>query len=266
MIKIPRKLKINNFVEREYEVFTEEGWDAMEHETPTVRHWNKCKVGEWGLSDDGWIAECLAVNTYATGVEMTYCYGKQWVTKTSKLLFMPHWESKNFSGTSIKSHMDLELQKTRTKNLVDAYMTYVMAGKSPDFDKLGQMYRPDQKKPAWTVKRLLKTKGMKEMIKEKMQEVLTERGIDEGYVLDTIKDAIGVAKVNEDPGNMIKAAKELSDYLDMKPKAKTQTDTLELDLSHQIEANFEKQTKKLTATKTKDIENEEANLHLGEES
>ena len=105
---------------------------------------------------------------------------------------------------------------------------------------------------------------MKQMIKDKMKEVLTERGIDEGYVLDTIKDAIGVAKVNEDPGNMIKAAKELSDYLDMKPKAKTQTDTLELDLSHQIEANFEKQTKKLTATKTQELPSETKDNDIGE--
>ena len=195
---------------------------------------------------------------------MTYPYGKQWVTKTSKLEFLPHWETKSFNSVSTKSQMQLELQKRRSKDLLEAYMTYIMAGKTPDFEKLGQMYRPDQKKPAWTVKRLLKTKGMKQMIKDKMKEVLTERGIDEGYVLDTIKDAIGVAKVNEDPGNMIKAAKELSDYLDMKPKAKTQTDTLELDLSHQIEANFEKQTKKLTATKTQELPSEAEDNDIGE--
>ena len=69
-----------------------------------------------------------------------------------------------------------------------------------------------------------------------------------------------------DPNITLKSAKELSDFLDMKPKAKTQTDTIEVDLSHQIEANFEKQTKKLTATKTKDIDNEEANIHHGENS
>ena len=63
-----------------------------------------------------------------------------------------------------------------------------------------------------------------------------------------------------------KAAKELSDYLDMKPKAKTQTESIEMDLSHQIEANFEKQTKKLTATKTKELGREEENNHLGQES
>ena len=261
MVKIPRRLKINNYEIIEYDVHTEEEFLKMDK---PYKYWKECKEGEWGISDDGYVAECLSVNTYASGVEMTFCYGKQWITKSSKLLFVPHWENKSFHGTSTKSHMELELQKTRTKNLLEAYMAYILAGEKPDFDKLGQMYRPDQEKPAWTVKRLLKTKGMKQMIKEKMKEVLTERGIDEGYVLDTIKDAIGVAKVNEDPGNMIKAAKELSDYLDMKPKAKTQTDTLELDLSHQIEANFEKQTKKLTATKTQELPGEAKNNNIGE--
>ena len=259
MITIPRKLKINNFKEVDYEVFPKKEFKLK------YKHWKDCKEGEWGISDDGYIAQCLAVKTYASGVEMTYPYGKQWVTKTSKLEFEPHWESKNFNSVSTKSNMELELQKRRSKDVLDAYMTYIFAGKTPDFEKLGQMYRPDQKKPAWTVKRLLKTKGMKQMIKDKMKEVLTERGIDEGYVLDTIKDAIGVAKVNEDPGNMIKAAKELSDYLDMKPKAKTQTDTLELDLSHQIEANFEKQTKKLIATKTQELPSETEDNYIGEQ-
>jgi len=258
MITIPRKLKINNFQEVEYEVYPVKDFQL------TYKHWKKCKEGDWGVSDDGYVAQCLAVKTYSSGVEMTYPYGKQWVTKTSKLEFLPHWETKSFNSVSTKSQMQLELQKRRSKDLLEAYMTYIMAGKTPDFEKLGQMYRPDQKKPAWTVKRLLKTKGMKQMIKDKMKEVLTERGIDEGYVLDTIKDAIGVAKVNEDPGNMIKAAKELSDYLDMKPKAKTQTDTLELDLSHQIEANFEKQTKKLTATKTQELPSEAEDNDIGE--
>jgi|TARA_R100000084_G_scaffold66700_1_gene29109 hypothetical protein len=258
MITIPRKLKINNFQEVEYEVYPVKDFKL------TYKHWKKCKEGDWGVSDDGYVAQCLAVKTYSSGVEMTYPYGKQWVTKTSKLEFLPHWETKSFNSVSTKSQMELELQKRRSKDVLEAYMTYIMAGKTPDFEKLGQMYRPDQKKPAWTVKRLLKTKGMKQMIKDKMKEVLTERGIDEGYVLDTIKDAIGVAKVNEDPGNMIKAAKELSDYLDMKPKAKTQTDTLELDLSHQIEANFEKQTKKLTATKTQELPSETKDNDIGE--
>ena len=51
----------------------------------------------------------------------------------------------------------------------------------------------------------------------------------------------------------------------MKPKVKTQTESIEMDLSHQIEANFEKQTKKLTATKTQELPSETKNNHIGEE-
>ena len=150
--------------------------------------------------------------------------------------------------------MEKELKTRRSQNVVSAYLTYVMAGKSPDWDKLGQIYRPDQEKPAITVKRLLKTKGIKDMIEEKMKEILTDKGIDEGFVLDVIKDAIEVAKVKEDSGNMIRAAKELGDLLDMKPKTKTQTDTLELDISHKIGKQFETEKKKLKATKIQPLQ------------
>ena len=147
MIEIQRRLKINNYENKDYIVYPEDEYKGK------YKHWKECKPSEWGISDDGYIAQCIAVNTYASGVEMTYCYGKQWITKTSKLLFIPHWENKSFHGTSTKSHMDLELQKTRSKNVLDAYVAYIMTGKKPDFVKLGQMYRPDQERPDITVKR-----------------------------------------------------------------------------------------------------------------
>jgi len=51
----------------------------------------------------------------------------------------------------------------------------------------------------------------------------------------------------------------------MKPKMKTQTDTIEMDLSHQISANFDKQTKKLTATKTQELPDEGQTNNIGKE-
>jgi len=251
-LKITRKLKINNYEPIDYYIYEKSAYlkDAL--------YWKDCKEGDWGLSDDGYVAECIARNTYASGIEMVFPYGKQWVTKTSKLEFLPHYETKSYGSVSKKSYMDQELQRTRTTNVLDAYITYIMAGKTPDFEKLGQMYRPDHEKPIWSVKRLLKTKGMKQMIKDKMKEVLNERGIDEGFVLDTIKDAIDVAKVKEDSGNMIRAAKELGDFLDMKPKTKTATESIEMDITHQIQDNFEKQQKKLTATKTQEMDDGES--------
>tara|TARA_R100000278_G_scaffold28570_2_gene26010 strand:- start:1554 stop:2327 length:774 start_codon:yes stop_codon:yes gene_type:complete len=248
MIEITRTLKINNYVPKNYPVYKKEEF------TGKSKHWKECQAGEFGLSDDNYVAECIARNNYKSGTEIVFPFGKQWITKSSTLSFMDHYEKKSYSSSSTKSYMEQELDKKRVKNVLDAYMVYRLAGKTPDFDQLGRMYRPDQKNPAMTVKRLFKTKGMKRMVEEKMQEILEDRGIDEGFVLDTIKDAIEVAKVKEDSGNMIRAAKELGDFLDMKPKTKTQTDTVELDMTHQIGKQYETAKKKLKATKTTPLE------------
>ncbi len=142
---------------------------------------------------------------------------------------------------------------------MDAYIAFKMAGKLPNWDTIGKLYRPDQENPAIAAKRLFKTKQVKKMIQDKLKEVLVDKNIDEGFVLDVIKDAIEVAKVKEDSGNMIRAAKELSEFLDMKPKTKQVTESLEMDMSHQIEANFETQTKKLKATQTRQVDEKDSN-------
>ena len=54
MIKITKKLKKNNFVAKDYSV-----WSEDEAQDLTYKHWQKCEEGELGLSDDGFIAECI---------------------------------------------------------------------------------------------------------------------------------------------------------------------------------------------------------------
>ena len=48
-----------------------------------------------------------------------------------------------------------ELGKTKTKLVIKAYVRQLVSGKI-EWEKLGMMYRPDQKQPVWTLKRLLK--------------------------------------------------------------------------------------------------------------
>ena len=146
---------------------------------------------------------------------------------------------------------------------VDAFIAYKVAGEKPDMEQIGKIYRPDQAEPHIAAKRLFKLKETKQMIKDKLQEVLTEKGIDEGYVLDVMKDAVAVAQMKEDPGNMIRAADKLSEFLDMKPQKTQQTETLEMDISHQISNQFETQKKKLKATQTREISDGEENSTEG---
>jgi len=253
MIKIKKKLKKNNFKPEEFPVYT-----SVEADEKGIiyKYWQECNAGEWGLSDDEYVSECISRNMYKTNTEMVFPFGRQWLGNHRKLQFEPHYESGNFCTVSTKSYDELEAQTGRAEFAVDAFLAYKMAGLSPDMHKIGSLYRPDQKNPVIAAKKLLKLKEVKKMIEEKLKEILTDKEIDEGFVLDVIKDAIEVAKVKESSADMIRAAKELSIFLDMAPKTKQLTESLEVDMTHQIEDNYEKQRKKLKATKTQDVSEE----------
>ena len=253
MIKITRRLKVNNFESTDYEVYTKEEFQKTGKK---FVHWNKCNPGDWGISDDGYVAECLQRNIYGTSIEMVFPYGRQWAKKTAKLEFEPHYYSKNYSNVSTKSYAEIESTKNRADLAIDAFLAYKMAGETPDMDKIGRIYRPDQKNPEVAVRKLLRTKEVKKIMADKLKEILVDKQIDEGYVLDVMKDAIDTAKVKEDPANMIRAAKELSVFLDMQPKNKQVTESIEMDMSHQIADTYDKQTKKLKATQTRMVDEE----------
>jgi|TARA_B100000073_G_scaffold13372_1_gene11108 hypothetical protein len=250
MIKIQRKLKINNYEPVVYNIYTKDEFDK-----PYI-YWKDCNAGDWGISDDGYISECIARNEYETSTEMVFPYGKQFLYETSTLLFEPHYETKNYSSVSSKSYGEMEAKRDRAELAVDTFVNYKLAGTAPDFYKIGKIYRPDQENPEIAARKLFKTKEIKKMVSDKLKDILIEKEIDEGYVLDVMKDAITIATGKEDSSNMIKAADKLSEFLEMKPKTKTQTESLEMDISHQIEANFEKQTKSLKAVKTQEIDDE----------
>ncbi len=253
MIKITRRLKANNFESVDYEVYPKEEFKKLGKK---YKHWDKCSQGDWGISDDGYVAECLQRNIYGTSVEMVFPYGRQWAKKTAKLEFEPHYHSKNYSNVSTKSYAELEAGRDRAELAIDAFLAYKLAGETPDMYKIGKIYRPDQKKPDIAVRKLLKTKEVKKIMADKLKEILVDKEIDEGYVLDVMKDAIDTAKVKEDPANMIRAAKELSVFLDMQPKNKQVTESIEMDMSHQIADTYDKQTKKLKATQTRMLDEE----------
>ena len=253
MIKITRRLKVNNYESTDYEVYTK---DEFQKTGKKFVHWNRCNPGDWGISDDGYVAECLQRNIYGTSIEMVFPYGRQWAKKTAKLEFEPHYYSKNYSNVSTKSYAELESTRNRADLAIDAFLAYKMAGETPDMDKIGRIYRPDQKNPQVAVRKLLRTKEVKKIMADKLKEILVDKQIDEGYVLDVMKDAIDTAKVKEDPANMIRAAKELSVFLDMQPKNKQVTESIEMDMSHQIADTYDKQTKKLKATQTRMVDEE----------
>ena len=225
---------------------------------PYSIHWKKAWKDGWAETDDGYVAQCLAKTTYkdAKGrvkrlIKLT-C-GIQWVSENSKLLFEPNKAAGIYSMVKPRTWQERESGKTRTKNVVNAYVSKVFAGKKVDWNELGTIYRPDEKVPAATAKRLFKEKVVKRMVEEKMKEVLASKGINRGFVLDVIRKSIDIAENKEDVANMLRAAENLVDILEMKPNKKVTTDTLQIDMTNQIADKIETEEKKMIAQRKTEV-------------
>ena len=83
------------------------------------------------------------------------------------------------------------------------------------------------------------------MVDKKLKEVLVSKGITEDFVLETMLEAIDIAKNKLDAGNLLKAADSLQDLLEMKPGKKVITDTLEIGTSQKLLNEIEENEGKL---------------------
>ena len=217
-------------------------------------YWKDAHEDDWAITDDKYVGKCLSRKNYTdsqgrvkTIVKLT-C-GVQWVTGSSRLLYEPNKEAGIYSMVKPKPWQERESKKKRTKNVVNAYVGQVMGGKQVDWEKLGTIYRPDQKIPRATVKRLFKQEVIKDMVEEKLKEIMNSKGIDKGFVLDTILKAIAIAEEKQDVSNMLRAAENFVDMLEMKPNKKITTDTLEIDMTNQIMDKIETEEKKMVASR-----------------
>ena len=247
---ITRKLKVNKFMDVTYPVYTK---DEALHRDLVYKPWKDCKAGDYGISDDGYVAECVKRTKYKTQTEIQFPFGKAWINKSAKLLYEPRRISGNYDGVSHKSYEELEAQKSRTKRTVDVYVRMLLGGGPLDWSMLGNIYRPDQQRPDLTARRLFKMEGVKRMVDKRIDQALKEKGISEGEVLDVISDAITIAKEKKDPSSMLRGAETYVRILDMLPKKSVQTDTMQIDVTNQILNDIEKEEKRLKLEQKKEL-------------
>ena len=251
MIVIKRKLRGGD---KNFSIYTKEEADKK---AVKYKYWSECNAGDFGISDDGYVGECLSRSKYRTGTFIKMSYGANWKNKSAKIDFEKNHFLNTYSMSNPAHWLDKEVKTRRFNNTMSAYVAQLMSDKQVDWKILGNIYRPDQQEPAITVRRLFKEEKVKTMVKEELKKVLTEKGISASYVLDTILEAIDIAKLKQDPSNMLKGSSELSEYLQMKPEKNIQTDRLEIDVSKQIEDTILKEDKKLVMERVSEKQSDE---------
>ena len=110
---------------------------------------------------------------------------------------------------------------------------------------IGKIYRPDQKIPAATARRLFKKQRIVEMVEKKLKEILIDKGITQEQVVDLQLEALDIARSKGDISNFLKVTDSFMDLLQMKPGKVVTTDTVELDFSSKITEQIEAEDKKL---------------------
>jgi hypothetical protein len=251
MDKIKRKV---NGINKLFPVYHYSEVDDLKY-----KHWRDVDRGEYGISDDGYIGECLSKKVYTdkkgrTKTYITMCYGVQWGTPNARLLYEPNKKANIYNQVKPRSWKEREANKTRTKNVVNAYVEQLLSDQKVDFKVLGNIYRPDQAIPEATVRRLFKQEEIQTMVEEKMKELLTKKGVTKETVIDLHLKALEMAENKADISNFLRATENFMKMLDMEPNKKITTDTLEIDFTKKIEDQIEQEDKKLKLSqKTEEV-------------
>tara|TARA_R110002012_G_scaffold289498_2_gene482629 strand:- start:1269 stop:2042 length:774 start_codon:yes stop_codon:yes gene_type:complete len=245
-MKIERRI---NKKTSKYPVYTKEqaedkGYDFV--------YWRQAQVGDWGLTDDGYVAECYARKDYTdkngkvkTFIKLTCGVG--WDSGFSKINFLENHKYGVYSKTNPKRTWDeQESGTTRSKNTINTYANMLLNNGQVDYSVLGQIYRPDQKVPEATVRRFLKQKVAKRMVEKKIKELLSDKSINKEFAVDNIIRALQMAESKGDVNNFLKANDYLMDLLEMKPSKQLITDTIQVDMTKQIADTIAKEDKRLT--------------------
>jgi hypothetical protein len=219
-----------SYYEKEYIIYTKE---EAEKAGISFRTWHKCRGGDWGLSNDGYVARCIRRgrcrskgNNENTAYYYSFPFGQAFYDTaypSSRLEYGKHKETGSYSKVSSKSEWELDQNRTRTKNFVGAYVKQYLGGKL-DHAQLGRIYRHDEKKPAVTAKALLKKRYIKEMIDKELEGVLVEKGVTQGTVIDMLLESADMARSKEQAANLLRVAENLMDIFGMKVKKEVKQD------------------------------------------
>jgi hypothetical protein len=211
------------------------------------RHWREAGEGEYGISDDNYVAKVISKSIYKpTSIYVRYPYGYTF--------FNPKYTSVHFkasgrkSNTTISGKTNWEVLSNgqKMKNLAMVY------AQTMNYDKAIEhvLDNPtNNQKIMW--KRRMKKEKFKDMVRDELQELLKEHGMTEAYTLELLEETIKKAKDKGDVTNLMRAVDNLQDMHGMKEKhlVKT-TEQIEATSNTKLIDELKETEDKLIATKT----------------
>ena len=227
-----------------YKILKKEEADS---ENIQYRHWKKAGEGEYGISDDNYVAKVISKSVYnPSSIYIRYPYGYTFFNPKYTSVQLKASGRKSNTTISGKTNWEVLSNGQKMKNLAMVY------AQTMDYDKAIEhvLDNPtDNQKIMW--KRRMKKEKFKDMVRDELQELLKEHGMTEEYTLQLLEDTIQTAKAKGDVTNLMRAVDNLQDMHGMKDKhlVKT-TDTLEATSTTKLIDELREEEQKLMAQRT----------------
>lgn len=207
MDKVERKFKENPGV---FTVYTK---DEADKEGIKYVSWRKAKPGDWALTDDGFVMELIRAKTYTDdyGISkqyMTFSAGCTWDGPSVDFEYLPRKKHKAWDVSKPQSWDEKEAKKGRTKRTATLYAHQLLAGKV-DLGMLGKLHNPGSKKPAYHMKQLLKTEGVRKLVSKEIDLILQDMGLTKEFAVQILMQAVEAAQASGRPSDLLKVAQEL---------------------------------------------------------
>ena len=185
-------------------------------------NWRDGQVGEWVKADDGCIIEVLRrgkmkkkMGRNKISEYIGTCTGTFLVSKTVKMDTSKRENIYSFSGRKVD---DVVQSRTKLNNFEMLFVTYVAKGVNPVEAYLKAFPTNSPGYAQVKSNQLLKMERIKTAMKEELKPILEELGINETFVLETIKGVINSTDKDE---TRLKALFKLADIMDMEDKNQT---------------------------------------------
>ena len=211
------------------------------------KYWREADEGEYGLSDDGYVAKVITRSVYKpNSVYVRYPYGYTFFNPnyaSTKLKASGRMANNTISG---KTHWEVLCGQQKLSNLAMAY------AQTMDYNKaMGIVLDNPTSNQERMWKRRMKTEKFKDMVRDELSKLLQEHGLTEDYTLDLFEETIRKAKDKGDVTNLMRAIENLQDMHGMKDKhlIKT-TESIEATSNVKLIDELREEEEKLIATRT----------------
>ena len=218
-----------------------------DNENLEYKHWREAKEGEYGISDDEFVAKVISKSVYnPSSIYIRYPYGYTFFNpkySSTKLKASGRKANNTISG---KTQWEVLTNGQKMKNLAMVY------AQTMDYDKTIEhvLENPsNNQKVMW--KKRMKKERFKDMVRDELQALLKDHGLTEAYTLELLEETIKKAKDKGDVTNLMRAVDNLQDMHGMKDKhlIKT-TEQIEATSNTKLIDELRETEDKLIATKT----------------